>query len=203
MTQSQKSPNELLAELLSAIQNGSCDEVKHAFSTIPEAMYNKILNETYDEFGLSALHNAIEAGNLPVIQVLCEKGSKVNIQDKENASTPLHLAAKEGNLNVIKFLLAEKANINSQDSYLCQPVHYAAKNGKLEALTELVTAGANINSVDKYGWTPLHFSVSSSNEQCVKFLLLQKAVILKDKNGRTPADIAKERDFGKIAALFS
>ena len=60
--------------------------------------------------GITALHNAICAGHLDIVQFLVEFGCDVNAQDSDGW-TPLHCAASCNNLAMVRFLVEHGACI--------------------------------------------------------------------------------------------
>ena len=79
-----------------------------------------------DEMGRTALHGAIQHGNIPSVKLLLAHRANVELRDWRD-STPLHYAAKIGNLEAFKLLLDEFVEIsealNSQDHAGCNVLH--------------------------------------------------------------------------------
>lgn len=55
---------------------------------------------------------AAHAGNIPLMQMLFEKGAKINIRHPTNGTTAVYVAARAGNVGVLKWLVEHKADIN-------------------------------------------------------------------------------------------
>ncbi|CDW51985.1 Apoptotic enhancer 1 protein [Trichuris trichiura] len=92
-----------LALLLDAALEGELDLVKRCAKEVPN------VSVCYEE-GITALHNAICAGNYEVVRFLVEAGADVNAQDSDGW-TPLHCAASCNNLPIVKFLVEHGACI--------------------------------------------------------------------------------------------
>ena len=54
-----------------------------------------------DEFGRTALHNAILGKHLRIVQMLLSKGANVQVQD-ERGDTPLHTAVRVGDEKILQ-----------------------------------------------------------------------------------------------------
>ena len=75
--------------------------------------------------GDSALHIAVEHGNLELARLLIQHGAKVDRSSTMGA--PLHRAVSDGHLGLVKLLIDNKANVNSTAGFLSKPpLHYIA-----------------------------------------------------------------------------
>ena len=120
-------------------------------------------------------------------------------------ATPLMRAAKNGDAPAIRILLA-----NGADAAVAQKNHttalmfaaglgrglgvfakdYATEAELLEAVQLLVAHGADVNAVSDNGQTAMH-SAAQASDDIVRFLAAHGARLdVKDKQGRTPVDIA-------------
>lgn len=59
-----------------------------------------------DEFGRTALHNAILGKHLRIVQMLLSKGANVQVQD-ERGDTPLHTAVRVGDEKILQVRWAQ------------------------------------------------------------------------------------------------
>lgn len=121
-----------------------------------------VLNDLQDSNGYTALHFAIQCGNLEPIQWMIENGADVNIQSKQIADgvTPLLIATNKGHEAAAKLLLESGANprICRSDGYT--PLHLCAKTNHIRigrlilehvpsTLSVLTTAGLSCIDVAK------------------------------------------------------
>ena len=74
---------------------------------------NEYVNST-DQDQNTALHLAVEAGNLESVSLCLESGAEVNAA-RANAVTSLHIAALKGNLPIVRLLVDKGANIKTRD----------------------------------------------------------------------------------------
>ena len=63
-------------------------------------------------------------------------------------------------------------------------------------------AGADANAVRKDGCTPLHCAATNDSRLTAVTLLVCGAAVSLDEDGRTPADVARQRNHPELAALL-
>ena len=67
----------------------------------------------------------------------------------------------------------------------------------------LVEHGAIINAIDERGNTPLHGAAASGHLEVIAFLLKHQALLsLRNRDGKTPSDLAREREFPDVVRLL-
>ncbi len=151
-----------------------------------------------DRDGETPLHWAASKRETQVAKILIEGGAEVNAKD-EDSETPLHFAAHLGhNKKTIMVLIAAGAEVNARNKCGWTPLHWAAYGGCSETAKVLLKAGAELKvrttSGMWIGQTPLHKAALKGNPEAVKVLLEAGAKInAKDKDGRTPLDMTKQR----------
>lgn len=90
-----------------------------------------------------------------------------------------------------------KITINNQDmTFGMTPLMWAAARGNLPLAEQLIAHGADGSLVDIYGDTALHYAVRSGHVHMIALLLriAPGTFTIKNKNGRTPGDIAIAAD---------
>jgi len=98
------------------------------------------VNRPNTENNTTAAHFAAHAGHAQLLQLLCEKGAKVNLQNKAG-NAPLHNAARAGRLECIHILVAFGANVNLADANGKTPLAVAEAANKTEAAELLKKLG--------------------------------------------------------------
>jgi len=116
-----------------------------------------------------------------------------------DGATPLMRAAKSTDLAIMRLLLDKGADPNIATRNMTTPLMFAAGLGggrgrtddtAVEALSLCLKHGADVNAFNNAGQTALHIAVERSN-RLVEFLAAEGAELdLKDKDGRTPLDVA-------------
>lgn len=133
-----------------------------------------------DEHRFSLLHWAAKAGKTAIVDMLIQRGARVNATNMGD-DTPLHLATAHSHLDVVQRLLQAKVNVNAVNEHGNTALHYACfwNNGEIAEVSEgvaliglirerhfllllssqeLVNHGASITVENKYGATPLEKS---------------------------------------------
>jgi ankyrin repeat protein len=123
-------------------------------------------------------------------------------------ATPLMRAAKKGDVEMMRLLVAHGADPNARTKAGTEALMFASGIGGAGRFTayedkqateaDFIAAaalcldrGADINAVSENGQTALHLAVTVRSESFIRFLLERGArVDIKDKQGRTPLDVA-------------
>lgn len=77
--------------------------------------------------GSSALHRAVNAGNLKAVKFLLEHGADVEDSDQEE-ETPLMLASAKGDLPMVRYLVGREASLEAVSRSFRTPLMYAVQN---------------------------------------------------------------------------
>ncbi|EAY04931.1 hypothetical protein TVAG_039830 [Trichomonas vaginalis G3] len=117
--------------------------------------------------GTYAIHTAVRHGRVDCLNILLEKGAKVNGADSLGC-TPLHWAALRRKSQIMSILLDHGTIVNIEDPKVFQP---------------------QILEPD-FGWTALHVSVEGPGFDTVRMLLDSSASQTKKWDGRTPLHTA-------------
>ncbi|KPK36438.1 MAG: hypothetical protein AMJ65_16175 [Phycisphaerae bacterium SG8_4] len=110
-----------------------------------------------DKDGRTPLHLAAESADGDIIELLLDKGARIDARDEESGSTALHRAAQSGNKNAAELLIAKGADINAKDKQGHTPLYIAVNHGyKVAEL--LINKGADSGIRTESGRTLLELA---------------------------------------------
>ncbi len=166
-----------------------------------------------DSFGRTPLIIvATEDGYPRVAELLLKRGADVNAKDYHGETALFGALRKSsypdenGRLLLLKILFDNKPDVNLKNNLNETPLYWAITKNDLESVKQLVTHGANINEiVSNWGNTPLMLAIDDSDEDIIKFLLMQKEIDVnhKDRFHRTALSMAKmHSDLNDIVKLL-
>ncbi|MDA7653498.1 ankyrin repeat domain-containing protein, partial [bacterium] len=127
----------------------------------------------------AALHNAILAEKILIVEFLIQNGADVNLQTKVGM-TPMDLAVN--NKKISDLLRKHGGKTGAELS-----IHKATSEGNIEAVKQHLAAGTDVNRKDDDGGTPLHNAAYGSHKEIAELLIANGAdVNEKDNDGDTP-----------------
>lgn len=128
--------------------------------------------------GMNGLHISCIAGLMQLADLLIRRGIDVNCE-MANGLTPMHVAVQSNNQGMVGLLLAKKGNPNKPNHEGRTAVHWCAavRDTRLDPNNRFKMA----NVLLKGG----------------------ADITAKDKDGKTPAELANEGGEGKVAQVFS
>ncbi len=155
--------------------------------------------------GDEVMLSAAEEGNTDIVEYLISQGANVNavaigtdgeVKDKKISST-LYNAIIRGNFDIIKLLIENGADIGLELDFSGgteAPVLTAAGCSSKNILEYFLKKGAKVNYQNNKGNSPLMRAAYAGRIDNLKILLFYKAdKQLKDINGHTAIDLAKEK----------
>jgi len=176
--------------------------------------------------GTHALELAAHYGRASTIKKLVKAGAVVRTANKDDHDfTPLIVACQNHQVEAARTLLALGASANEIDGDGMPALHWAVfaerpdeihiyrdlakphdtvfrAHADAPTVKLLVGAGAKLDALDADGNTALHHAVLMDAEAAAKVLLAAGAKrTVKNKDGKTPADLAKDRNSGIEAIL--
>lgn len=107
-----------------------------------------------DDHGFSPLHWCAKEGHTKLVEMLLQRGARVNATNMGD-DIPLHLAAAHGHLDIVLLLLRHRSDVNTTNEHGNSPLHYACFWGYQAIAEELVNQGALVSVANKDGDTPL------------------------------------------------
>lgn len=168
-----------------------------------------INSSSTDTVGMRPLHWACTEGSIPHIATLLKYGG--DMEAKDNAGcTPLLIAAQYGHVELVGYLLQKGANGKAADTSFDTALHWAAYKGSVQVCGLLLFRGELAwTATDAFGQTPLHLAALRGHTTTVRYLLSEgtlaegrKLLYLKDKNGKTPLDLAITKKRPSVEALL-
>jgi ankyrin repeat protein len=132
--------------------------------------------------GSTPLYRAVRAIDLSAVRLLVEAGANPSLALKDG-STPLMAAAGLG---------APRGGDE-------EVTEAGDRNDPVDVMKILVEKGADVNAANDLGMTAMHYAVQRGNERIIEYLAGKGGRFdVKNKQGRTPAELAK----GRTAALI-
>ncbi|KAF7265245.1 integrin linked kinase [Rhynchophorus ferrugineus] len=107
-----------------------------------------------DDHGFSPLHWSCMKGHIKIVEMLLQRGARVNVTNRGD-DTPLHLAAAFGHKDIVLMLLRQRADVNFTNEHGNSPLHYACFWNYDTIAEDLVHHGSKVSIANKYGDTPL------------------------------------------------
>lgn len=107
-----------------------------------------------DDHGFSPLHWACFAGRYNIVDMLLNRGARINATNMGD-DTALHLAASHGHVDCVNLLLKNNADVNALNEHGNTPLHYACFWGYSEIAELLISHGAQANVANVDGETPI------------------------------------------------
>jgi ankyrin repeat protein len=117
--------------IINAAYKGDVEMVKKILATRPDP-------DVRDDFGGTALHDAVFQNNLEIIRLLLDYGFDINATVPSNGYTPLHYCVWAGNLPALRLLLAYQADRTIKAKDGLTPLEKATKDGKREFILALL-----------------------------------------------------------------
>ncbi|HUK32997.1 MAG TPA: ankyrin repeat domain-containing protein [Vicinamibacterales bacterium] len=148
------------------------DAVKQGNFTAAKALISQKTNvNAVEPDGMTALHWAVRADDLPTVQMLIRAGANVNATSRYGM-TPIIFAAENGDPKVVAALLKAGANPNGALPEGQTALMTAARTGNVDTIKLLVETGAKVDTKEQWqGQTALMWAASQNNAAAVKALI--------------------------------
>lgn len=159
--------------------------------------------ETGDRRRNSALNHAAARGYPEIVELLVDHGAKLETRNSWQY-TPLMTAAAGRKPSVVSRLIALGAEVDATTRIETTALTIAAYRGHADIVELLLDAGADINRVNtRTGRTPLMYAAEGGHASAVEVLLNRGADrTVVDRDRKSAASIARERDHPEIAAMI-
>ena len=148
------------------------------------------------------LHKAVLHNNTEIAELLIADGLDVH-KTKDNGETSLHDAARQKNIAMMTLLMRHGLKVNAKNNRGETPLHIAAFYRDEATIDYLYKHGADVEARDNTGQSPL-YELLAWGDGNIKFVELMvdtygANIHVKDKDGKTPLDVAVGRKCWKIA----
>lgn len=152
-----------------------------------------------DVWGRTALHEAIDTQNLPLVQALLEFKADVTIKDKQLRDAT-SLAAYKDNADILRAVLdalkaqgVESHILTDVDVEGHSPLHRSAARGRRDIVELLLQAGDGAKlaaQLNRNGNTALHSACHRGHLEVMKLLVEHGGdALARDSGGKSPLDI--------------
>ncbi|XP_038070828.1 fibronectin type 3 and ankyrin repeat domains 1 protein-like [Patiria miniata] len=138
--------------------------------------------ETRDKGGSTAMHWAVDGGNVALIQSMIADGASVNQKGWGSGWTPLlRCAAMAGDPNVARVLINAGAEVNVKDKDGKTPLMIASLNGHVTLVQLLVEKGADPTVRTEFGMSAVEMAHSFDRKRVMKYYgeILEKGKLKK------------------------
>lgn len=158
--------------------------------------------------GLTAVDAAAYMGNEALVKLLIDKGADPKRADATGKG-PICYAVARGFTKVVALLLDRSVDVNARYGNDLTALMWAAghedaagSSDVADALSLLIDRGAHLDDQDNRGRTALMIAASLGHEKAVDVLLTHGAERnIKDKTGKTAADLAPNEELKKKLAI--
>jgi ankyrin repeat protein len=159
-------------------------------------------NVDYHQGG-TPLVAAATKGHTTTMQLLINKGAKVNASSKENGITPLMFAAVNGRADAVKLLIEKGAKVNAEDNDGITALMQACAGSHPQVVEELIRAGASVDATNKEGRTALMHAAFKGDAESTQILLKKGAKRdSKDVSGKNALDFALRQQQQDVVKLL-
>lgn len=174
------------------------------------------LNRPLKRYGWTPLMMACQEGLLELVKYFVVD-ERLDVNKSMSTWAPLLLACSVKNerdeaiaaarsdhiLEIVKILIDHKALVNFRNRDSETPLMLAIMNGYDEVVEHLMACDASLEVCDNSGNTPLFYACMYGRKRIVEVLMRQGIIYdLANQRGERPIDIAMDKGFDDIAALF-
>jgi ankyrin repeat protein len=197
----QKEVSDMKNEIINAVN-------KNDYKKTKELLENGADINTKDERDRTLLMIAVYNNYYEISKLLIENKADINIQD-DMKNNPFLYSGAEGQLEILKLLVKAGADTKITNRYGGVALIPASERGHTETVRYLLeNTDIDVNHINNLGWTALLEAIILGNGgkdhiEIVKLLLEHGAdPDIADRNGVTPLEHARDRNFKEIESLL-
>jgi ankyrin repeat protein len=192
---------ELIAEFLAAAERGQLEHLKNCLEK--GVNINATSRQGSTAITLASLHKQYDC-----VEYLISAGADINKQD-QTCFNPFLLSCLNNDLRLLRLILPANPDLNCLTRFGGVGITPASEKGHVEIVRELLTrTEINVNHTNFLGWTPLLEAIvlndgGAKQQEIVKLLLDHGAnPHMTDKYGKSPLELAREKNYQEIAELL-
>lgn len=141
-------------------------------------------------------------GQVALMRLLFAHGANPNEPDFDGR-TPIIAAGMSESIRAIRVLAEHGADVNAATENGETALSYCVCWNRPRGVVELMRQGARLDTTKGIGHDPFHFAVEENHPNIVRLMLREGAdPHRKDKYGRLPIEIARERGFVKCEHIL-
>lgn len=155
--------------------------------------------------GMTSLHRAVACDNVPIVNLLIERGADVNATDTLNLYRPLHVAVNQGCFNTVDLLVKKGASLEAECKEGYTPLFHAILSNNIKLVKKLDILGADFHHLSSVKMIyPLNFAVSLGRREITQYLVLNGAGVLVEcpVSGNLPIHDVALSQVGKKVETF-
>lgn len=194
-------PAAMNEQLLAAAERGDT-------STVARMLAAGANINAQDARGRTPVLAATHGNHADTVRALIDAGADINIRDSRNDNVLLYAGA-EGLLDIVRLAIAARADTRITNRFGGTALIPAAERGHVAVVGELLErSDVDVNHVNNLGWTALLEAIvlsdgGAGHQRIVQLLIEHGAdVNIPDKDGVTPLQHARQRDFAEIERLL-
>lgn len=163
--------------------------------------------EARDKLLSTPLHLACTSGHSNIAAFLLLKGVDARAKDTLGRNSLLFAVCSPSTETAEVLLKHDITLLDTRDYTGRSPLHYAIFNPhprQVDIIRTLLEAGISVDVPDNELKTPLHHACDSSKPRGIRLLLKWGANLgARDKNGKTPSDLATNSSIKQLVSLYS
>ncbi|AKJ41080.1 ankyrin repeat domain-containing protein [Pragia fontium] len=195
------SSGDLVQEFLLAAEKGQLNVLESCLQTGLDINVTNRQGRT--AIIIASLHKQYEC-----VSFLLHAGADINIQD-QTCFNPFLLSCLNNDLQLLRIILPANPDLTVLTRFGGVGITPASEKGHVDIVRELLEkTNINVNHTNFLGWTPLLEAIvlndgGKKQQDIVKMLLDNGAnPHMTDKYGKTPLELAREKEFHEIAELL-